>query len=138
MGKRKKQEAISTFFGHEANLQGNFSFEGTIRLDGKVEGKITSTGGTVIVGEQASIKAEINVDKAVIMGEVTGTIEAKDRIEIYKPARVTGDLNAPVISIDAGVTFNGNCGMKSRTITASETKDESIRVLPQAAAKNNS
>jgi cytoskeletal protein CcmA (bactofilin family) len=130
---KQKQDAISTFIGTKSEIDGNLSFEGTIRVDGKLKGKITSSDGTLIVGETAKIEAEINVGLAVIMGEVTGTVEAKKRIEIYKPARVVGDLQSPVISMDAGVIFNGNCAMGAKTISTEETKGDSIRVVPPGA-----
>lgn len=135
MRKKKKQDAISTFIGPEADIRGTLSFEGTIRVDGKLKGKISSTEGTLIIGEAAGIEADISVGLGIIMGEVTGTIHAKDRIEIYKPARVTGDIQAPVISIDAGVTFNGNCTMGPRTISVEETANESIQVVQPASGE---
>jgi len=133
-----KQDAISTFIGTKSEINGNVSFEGTIRVDGRLKGKITSAEGTLIVGETAKMEAEINVGLAVVMGEVNGTVLAKKRIEIYKPARVTGDLQAPVISMDAGVTFNGNCTMGAKTISTQETKGDSIRVVqPTPKEKEN-
>ncbi len=134
---KDKQDAISTFIGTKSNIEGNLTFEGTVRVDGRLKGKITSSEGTLIVGEPARIEAGIDVGLAVIMGEVAGTVHAKKRIEIYKPARVTGDLQSPVISMDAGVTFNGNCTMGPKTISTEETKDESIRVV-QPPAKGKS
>lgn len=128
MKKRDKQDAISTFIGPEADIKGALSFEGTIRVDGRMKGKIESADGTLIVGESARIEADISVDSGVIMGEIIGTVCAKSRIEVYKPARITGDIQAPVISIDAGVTFNGNCAMGPRTISTEETTGESIQV----------
>jgi len=130
--KQANQDTISTFIGPEANIQGTLMFEGTIRVDGKMKGKIESADGTLIVGEAARIEADISIDSGVIMGEVFGTVYAKSRIEVYKPARVTGDIQAPVISIDAGVTFNGNCTMGAKTISTEETKEESIRVVSPA------
>ena len=127
--KQAKQDTISTFVGPEANIQGTLLFEGTIRVDGKMKGKIESADGTLIIGESARIEADISIDSGIIMGEVIGTVHAKSRIEVYKPARVTGDIQAPLISIDAGVTFNGNCTMGARTISTEETKEESIRVV---------
>ena len=100
MKKKQNQDAISTFIGPEADIQGTLLFSGTIRVDGKMKGKIESTDGALIVGESARIEADISVDSGVIMGEVIGTVHAKSRIEVYKPARVTGDIQAPVISID--------------------------------------
>jgi len=112
MMRKKKKGVISTFLGPDASIEGNLEFQGTIRLDGKVRGRIFSENGTVIVGESAVIHADITVDSAIIMGTVDGTIEAKEKIEVYPPGRVHGDIYAPLISIDSGATFNGNCGMR--------------------------
>ena len=130
---KDKQDAISTFIGTKSNIEGSLVFEGTVRVDGRLKGKIMSSEGTLIVGEPARIEADIDVGLAVIMGEVAGTVHAKKRIEIYKPARVTGDLQSPVISMDVGVTFNGNCTMGPKTISTEETKGESIRVVQPPA-----
>jgi cytoskeletal protein CcmA (bactofilin family) len=123
MKKAKKENSISTFLGSDASIEGTVEFQGMIRLDGNVKGKIFSNRGTVIVGEKAVIDAEMNVDVAIVMGRVNGTIDARDRIEIYPPARVIGDIGAPVISIEAGVMFNGNCTMKPRIIQEKKASD---------------
>lgn len=122
MGKNKKEKGITTILGPDTTVEGTIGFQGTIRLDGKVNGKIASTDGTLIIGEKAEIHADITVDVARIMGEVRGVVTAQSRIEIYEPAIVEGDLHAPVVAIDAGVTFNGNCEMTPKTISISETK----------------
>ena len=120
--KGKKPDSISTFLGPEASVEGTLEFQGTIRLDGQVKGKIRSNGGTVIVGEKAIVNAEIDVGNAIIMGEVIGTIDAGDRIEVYPPGRVIGDIQAPVISIEEGGRFNGNCAMKEGAQTTKKRK----------------
>ena len=115
MKKEKGTDRISTFIGADASIEGNIEFKGTIRVDGSVKGKITSKTGTVVVGEKAAVNAEVYVNVAVIMGELNGRVEARERIEVYPPGRVGGDIQAPVISIEPGGVFNGNCSMKSRT-----------------------
>jgi cytoskeletal protein CcmA (bactofilin family) len=49
------------------------------------------------------------------MGELNGTIDAKERIEVYPPGRLGGKVQAAVISIKPGGIFNGNCAMKVQT-----------------------
>ena len=114
MKKSKETDPISTFLGVDTALEGAVSFSGTIRLDGKVTGKIESKSGTVIIGEKAVIEADISVGVAIIMGRVTGVVDATSRIEVFPPAVIEGDIQAPVISIDSGVQFNGKCTMKPR------------------------
>jgi len=123
MKKGKKHDSISTFLGSDASIDGTVEFRGAIRLDGNVKGKVKSNGGTVIVGEKAVVEAKIAVGVAIIMGEVHGTIDAQDRIEIYPPGRVIGDIQAPVITVDEGGIFNGNCIMKDTTIPSKKKKD---------------
>jgi len=124
MKKEKTAGSITTFLGSGTGVEGKIEFRGTIRIDGNVKGKIFSNGGTVIVGETAVINAEIIVDVAIIMGEINGIIDARDKIEIYPPSRVVGEIRAPVISIEAGVIFNGNCVMKAKTISSSKGDDK--------------
>lgn len=121
MKKEKKIDAVSTFLGHDAVFDGTIDFKGTVRLDGKVKGKIVSDDGTVIIGDKASVEAEIDVETVIIKGNVNGRIQAKDRIEAYPPARIVGELQAPIISIDSGVVFNGSCSMESQAIKKNKT-----------------
>lgn len=122
MKKDKPKDMISTFLGNDVSVEGLIKFKGTIRLDGKVKGKIYGDKGTVIVGEKAAINADLHVDVAIITGEVNGCIEASDKIEIFKPGRVIGDIKAPIITIEAGVVFKGNCEMKERTAPVKGTE----------------
>ncbi len=132
MRKSKKTDLISTYLGSDGNIEGTIEFENAIRLDGSVKGKIFSKAGTVIIGEKAVINARINVDIAIIMGKVNGTIDARKRIEIYPPACVVGDMRAPTILIESGVMFNGNCSMKAQAISSKKTVSttESVPKFP--------
>ena len=120
--KGPKADSISTFLGPDASVEGVLIFQGTIRLDGTIKGKITSSGGTVIVGEQAVVDAEITVGTAIVMGKLNGTIDASDRIEVYPPGRITGDIQAPVIAIEEGGLFNGHCTMAPRAEPVKKVK----------------
>ena len=115
MKKEKKIDAVSTFLGHDAVFEGTINFRGTIRLDGKVRGKVVSDDGTVIIGDKATIEAEIDVETVIIKGSVSGKIKARDRIEAFPPARIMGELQAPTVCINSGVVFNGSCSMETHT-----------------------
>jgi cytoskeletal protein CcmA (bactofilin family) len=118
MKKDKQTDRISTFIGADASIDGTIDFKGTIRVDGKVKGKIVGNGGTVVVGEKAAVDAELYVNVAVVMGEVNGTINAQERIEVYPPGRVGGNIQSPVVSIEPGGIFNGSCKMKAPSDSA--------------------
>ena len=115
MKKEKNIASISTFLGSDSSVEGTIEFKGTIRLDGRVKGKISSNGGTLIVGEEALIHADIIAGTIIVMGQVSGTISATERLEVYPPGRVNGDVHAAIISIEPGGILNGNCSMKVQT-----------------------
>jgi cytoskeletal protein CcmA (bactofilin family) len=118
MSKKNRSDAVTTFIGADARIEGSVEFDGTIRIDGQATGKIRSAGGTLIIGEKAVVNAEIEVDSAILMGEINGTIDATNRVEAYPPCRISGDIQAPVVSIEPGVIFNGTCAMKSASVTS--------------------
>jgi cytoskeletal protein CcmA (bactofilin family) len=115
--KRPQTESstISTLLGRDTQIEGTLTFQETIRIDGAVKGKLISSKGTVIVGEKAVINADVRVGVAIIRGKITGRVEAAQRLEIYAPAQVNGDIIAPTITIDSGVIFNGQCQMQKRS-----------------------
>jgi len=117
MKKIGKSGMVSTYLGVNASVEGTIDFKDTIRLDGNVKGKVISVKGTVVIGENATIDASIEVDVAIIKGKINGSVKARKRIEITPPARITGNIQAPVISIVSGVVFNGNCFMEKKKLS---------------------
>ena len=117
MKKKENADHISTLLGVGTTIEGSLTFKDTIRLDGAVNGKILSEKGTLIIGERAVVEAQIRVGAAIVKGTVNGHIQAGERIDVYPPAKITGDIQAPVISIETGVFFNGNCSMTKPEIT---------------------
>jgi cytoskeletal protein CcmA (bactofilin family) len=101
---------ISAFMGKGTEFEGILKFEGVIRLDGRFNGEIRSDG-TLIIGPTAHIRAEIEVDTVIVSGEVHGNIRAKNRVQLHAPAKCHGNLISPVVTIDEGVLFEGNCHM---------------------------
>ena len=116
--KERNADSITTLLGEDARIEGHLDFGGTLRLDGKLEGTLTGRNGTLIVGEKAILKAQITVKNAVVMGAVTGSVEALEKIELYPPAKVDGDITAPRVTIESGAILNGKCLMKSPDVPA--------------------
>jgi cytoskeletal protein CcmA (bactofilin family) len=139
MKKDKKQAAsdpgtISTLLGRDTEIEGTFTFGETIRVDGRIKGKLASAKGTVIIGENAVIDADVHVGVAIVRGKVNGRIEAQQRIEIYAPAHVVGDISAPTITIDSGVVFNGKCQMQGGPTLSAVEKKPAEKAPEQAAS----
>ena len=108
---KTSKEEINAFLGKDTEFEGKFSFTGAVRIDGKFSGEIESSG-TLIVGESATITAQIHVADMIISGEVNGDIFAENKIEINVPGKLFGNIQTPRLVIEEGVIFEGNCKMK--------------------------
>jgi cytoskeletal protein CcmA (bactofilin family) len=102
---------ITALLGRGTHFEGKLYFEGRVRIDGGFRGEIRSQD-ILIIGEGAEVEADIEVGTVIIKGgSVTGDVRAIHSIELYVPARVSGNLHAPEIFMDKGVQFSGTCTM---------------------------
>src|SRR4030042_6890433 len=92
-------EDISAFLGKETVFEGKMSFEGVFRLEGKFEGEIFESG-TLIIGESAVVKGNIEVNTIIINGLVEGEINAKGRVEIHPTGKFNGKIFAPTLVVN--------------------------------------
>ncbi len=105
-----KEGEIIAFVGKGVEFRGAITYEGTVRIDGRVDGEI-QTGGTLIIGEEAVITAKVYAGTVVSKGKITGDVVAKERVKLMAPAMLSGSVKAPMFSIEEGVTFDGTCEM---------------------------
>jgi len=105
-----EQSEITAFLGKGTEFKGVLSFEGTIRVDGKVEGEVVSKD-TLIAGDGAFLKGEITVGTLISSGTVVGNINAAQKVHVIAPASIEGNVKTPKLIIEEGVIFNGKCEM---------------------------
>ena len=106
----KDSSGIDALLGQSTSFSGTLVFDGTVRIDGNFEGKI-KTNDTLIIAEYGKVNAEIEAGVVKIIGEFHGSIVAKNKVEMFKPAQVSGTLNTPNIRMEEGVIFNGTTEM---------------------------
>ncbi len=115
---------LTAFIDEGSEIEGKFTFSGTVMLNGKFQGEIASTD-TLIIGERGVVNATVRAGTVVINGELVGNVEATERVEIKGSARVFGDVEAPVVVVEEGVLFEGHCRM-TKTKPAEPTRDFSV------------
>jgi|GEM_PF-712781 len=104
---------ITALLGRGTDFTGKLTFEGTVRIDGRFQGEIF-TANTLIIGEGAEVRAEIEAGTLIIKGgTVMGNVRARELVEIHAPGRLFGDIESPSLFIGRGVQFDGRCQMRS-------------------------
>ncbi|MGZ3688016.1 MAG: bactofilin family protein [Bdellovibrionota bacterium] len=102
--------AVTGVLDAGCEFEGKLCFQGTVRIGGIFRGEIF-TPDTLIIGEGARVQAQIEAGTIIISGEVQGSLRAKHRVEIHRPAVFRGDILTPSLSVDEGVIFEGSSKM---------------------------
>lgn len=121
MVKNEVVTKMSGFLDKDTEFVGDIKFKDNFRIDGVFKGKILS-GNELIVGETGDVDADVEVHSLSINGRVKGSLKAKDRIEIFSKARVSGTLVTPNLVIEDGAFFQGSCQMELKALE-SKNKD---------------
>ena len=106
----KEDASIKAYLGVDALFKGTLSFEGTVRIDGKFEGQV-STSDTLIIGETGDVSAEIEAGIVICKGRMQGSILASKKIEMHPASQITGNVRTPALNIELGAVLDGNCNM---------------------------
>ncbi len=115
MNKSEVFGKVSGFIDKDTEIIGDIRFNDSFRIDGKFKGKILS-GNTLIIGENGDVEADIEVRSVSINGKVKGSINTKDRVEIFSKGRVTGKIIAPKLIIEEGAFFQGTSQMELKVL----------------------
>ena len=106
---------VPTVLGPDTNFKGELSFDKGVRVHGRFEGKITSTG-RLHVAKEAKMQAEIDAGVIVVEGELHGHISASERLELKQSARYEGDLKANRMIVEEGAVFSGHVRVGPDTV----------------------
>ena len=113
---KKNDAEIKAYMGEDTIFNGLLNYTGTVRIDGKFEGQVT-TEDTLIIGETGHLTAEISAGTVICIGYVEGTVMASQKIEMHSTSKVVGNIKSPALYMELGGVLDGTCDM-----TGKETK----------------
>jgi cytoskeletal protein CcmA (bactofilin family) len=98
--------------GKAVRIVGQIFTKEDLYVDGDVEGTLESQDNKVTVGPNGRVQASIKAREVVILGQVQGNVEATDKVDIRKDAKLVGDITTSRISIEDGALFKGSIDIK--------------------------
>jgi excisionase family DNA binding protein len=109
---KKKEELEEKILDVDASMQGTIAFKDPVnlRINGSFEGKL-DTRGSLTIGENAKVRAEIHGDRIIIAGKVKGDVTATQSLSLVPPAVVEGNVTTPRLSIGEGAVLEGQVAM---------------------------
>lgn len=109
---KKKEEIEEKILDVDASMQGSITFKDPVnlRINGSFEGKL-ETKGSLTIGENAKVRAQIHGDRIMIAGKVKGDITATQSLSLIAPAVVEGNVATPRLSVTEGAILEGQLSM---------------------------
>jgi cytoskeletal protein CcmA (bactofilin family) len=130
--------------GKSIVINGELSGSEDLTIEGRVDGKIELRDHILTVGSNGRIKAQVSAKAIVVLGQVTGNLNATEKVDIKETGSVEGDIVAPRVAIADGSHFKGSIDMQKKdqpekgtgTFTKPESKHESKTPKPEPAPVN--
>jgi cytoskeletal protein CcmA (bactofilin family) len=103
-----EETKITGFFDKNTKFKGDLEFRGSFRIDGRFKGNINSES-SLIIGDNGKVEADIKIGSTSVSGEVKGTIQAKEKVEVHASGKVTGTIITPKLIVEEGAFLEANC-----------------------------
>jgi cytoskeletal protein CcmA (bactofilin family) len=120
---------LAAFIDEESDIEGHYFFKGTLMLNGRFKGDISSSD-TLIIGEKGKVTGDIRTGQLFVSGEIVGSVSCTERVELKRTARVFADLEAPLVVVEEGVLFEGHCRMTKANPNAETLPARELSVVP--------
>lgn len=135
-------ESVISIIGPGMTIVGNCKTDGTVRVEGTVEGAIDA-GKAVVVGKQGRVAGDITTQDAVVSGRVEGILVAASRLELQATCHIEGEVHTRRMQLEEGAVLNGivkmgadaaKPGSTSKKQSGSAQGGQSESRMPAAAA----
>jgi cytoskeletal protein CcmA (bactofilin family) len=101
----------------DSEFKGDLTFKGSFRIEGHFKGTINSDS-LLVIGERGKVEADVKVGQLVINGEIRGTLQATEKVEIHNRGRVFGTILSPILLVEEGAYLEATCQTKGAPKTA--------------------
>jgi len=123
--KENRYNEIESLISPGVTISGEINSQGSIRVDGKLEGTI-DIKGNLVLGEKGKIKGEVKAANVMLAGKIEGNVIVSERFEISHTGVMVGDVSSRIITIEEGGMLQGTSKMSSANsnLSTSEKKGE--------------
>lgn len=115
-----------TVIAPSVRVEGDFVSGGNIRIEGAVAGSV-DTKSDLTVGTDAEITADVKARNASVSGTLHGNLRVSDRLELTSTAHIYGDVEAQILTVEAGATIDGKLSIGGDAKAAVAAKAEAAR-----------
>jgi cytoskeletal protein CcmA (bactofilin family) len=108
--------------GQGIRIKGEVTGSEDLYMDGVIDGKLNLTNGSLTIGPNGTVKADVNAREVIVHGRIDGKVTGRDKVQLMSTCHVTGEVQTERLAIEEGALLRG--------------KVEAGRLAPKAEAKS--
>jgi cytoskeletal protein CcmA (bactofilin family) len=132
-GTSDNRESDIVNIGKSVVIKGELNGSEDLTIEGQVEGTIQLKDHVLTIGPHGRIRAQVFAKSVVVLGEVTGNVNASEKVDIRDAGSVDGDIISPRVAIAEGAHFRGSVDMQRQGGTPPAKTDGKAAAPVQAA-----
>jgi cytoskeletal protein CcmA (bactofilin family) len=88
-------------------IKGEVTGSEDLYVDGQVEGKLNLSNGTLTIGPNGVVKADVDAREVVVSGRIDGNITAREKVQLWASGQVSGEVRTERLAIEDGASLRG-------------------------------
>ncbi len=103
-------------------IKGEVTGSEDLFVDGLVDGKLNLTNGSLTIGPNGTVKADVNAREVIVRGKIEGKVTGRDKVQLWSTGQVTGEVQTERLAIEEGALLRGKVEAGKQPSGARETK----------------
>jgi cytoskeletal protein CcmA (bactofilin family) len=103
-------------------IKGEVTGSEDLFVDGTVDGKLNLTNGSLTIGPNGNVKADVNAREVIVRGKVEGKVTGRDKVQLWSTGQILGEVQTDRLAIEDGALLRGRVEAGKQPGKAAETK----------------
>jgi cytoskeletal protein CcmA (bactofilin family) len=103
-------------------IKGEVTGSEDLFVDGLVDGKLNLTNGSLTIGPNGTVKADVVAREVIVRGKVEGRVTGRDKVQVWSTGQITGEVQTERLAIEEGALLKGKVEAGKQPVKATETK----------------
>jgi cytoskeletal protein CcmA (bactofilin family) len=118
-------------------IKGEVTGSEDLFVDGAVDGKLNLTNGSLTIGPNGHVKADVIAREVIVRGKIEGKVTGRDRVQLWSTGQITGEVQTDRLAIEDGAQLRGKVEAGRQTSNATEIKAGATTATSKPADKTS-
>jgi cytoskeletal protein CcmA (bactofilin family) len=116
-------------------IKGEVTGSEDLFVDGHVDGKLSLTNGSLTIGPNGKVKADVTAREVIVRGKVEGKVSGRDRVQLWSTGQVTGEVQTERLAIEDGAMLRGKVEAGKQPARTAEAQSAAAAGASSGGAK---